>query len=449
MIEYFLTSTDKTDFLHYIKSKVLVNICFLGIFLVSIQLMSSVIVGIEANEIGRRVIMPLAIISIFFGDLFFLKYSKNKELPGNFLVMSLLLVQFGFLFYYAPTAGLDYFVSGFYHAMLFFSLSAILSSRSFILANTLFFLVAINLIIFLRTEKVITDPHMIELFNSGKFHFQIVFLIFATIILSVNSINNGAYFQIKKYVKEEEEETAQKKLFIRAIEKMAEVLNKEANSIRYESSKVRNGSSSQAASIEEISASIEEAASALIEVSDNSQRSKQMSEKTSKSINENLAYFQKTADVVANIKKHSEEIEKIAAQTEVLAINAAIEASKTRGLHGGFTVIATEIKKLAENTIQASENIFAYIDKSHEMSQLTSHRVTEINSGLLELNNKMEHVVLAAEEQKQSVYQISLVMNELNSSAQENSAASNQLFEIADKLKELSEMLKDQLQIKA
>ena len=198
--------------------------------------------------------------------------------------------------------------------------------------------------------------------------------------------------------------------------------------------------SSQAAAVEEITGSIENLLSAISNTSRNSYEAKNMSSKVTESTQHGVSAVSEILHNMVEISESSKEIsnitkliQSIAFQTNILALNAAVEAARAGEQGRGFAVVASEISALAQNVNEAAGNITNIIEKTVAKIQVGDESVKRSLDILLEIEKSAQDVsdILvkiyeAASEEEESVKQINIAMNELNSITQENAELVNE-----------------------
>ena len=231
-------------------------------------------------------------------------------------------------------------------------------------------------------------------------------------------------------------------------------LNNNANQLESNMTELASASNEQAASLEEVSASVEEISGNIAQSKDKTSQVAQNAHEMKKLANEGSKDVTKMNEIIENVSESQnkisnaiQQIDQIAFQTNILSLNAAVEAA-TAGEHGkGFAVVAQEVRNLAAKSAEAAEEIKGLVSESISKAQEGS---SQANKTLEAFNNVIENiestkslveqVASATNEQETGIAQINSAMSELDSFTQQNAA-------IANTVKELSVEVQDVAQI--
>jgi methyl-accepting chemotaxis protein len=203
-----------------------------------------------------------------------------------------------------------------------------------------------------------------------------------------------------------------------------------------------------AAATEELSISIREIATQVGQSSQIADRAVQGARRTDAAVQDLAATASKIGDVVQLINT-------IAGQTNLLALNATIEAARAGEAGKGFAVVATEVKELASQTANATEEISAQIGSVQQATQQTVAAIQEIARTITEMSQISTSIAAAMEEQGAATSEIARNIQEaargteqvtgnivdVRRAAQENGAAAGELLGTAQELSRQSNAL--------
>lgn len=209
------------------------------------------------------------------------------------------------------------------------------------------------------------------------------------------------------------------------------------------SQQLSQGASEQASSTEEVSASMEEMVSNIQQNADNSRETEKIADSASKGIERVTERANQSIESTRLIADKINIITDIASQTNILALNAAVEAARA-GEHGkGFAVVAAEVRKLAERSSLAADEIIALSQGSLEVAEEAGKILQEVLPEINKTTQLVQEISSASSEQNSGADQINNAIQQLNDVTQQNAAASEQLASNSEELSAQAENLRD------
>ncbi len=209
------------------------------------------------------------------------------------------------------------------------------------------------------------------------------------------------------------------------------------------SQQISQGATEQASSAEEVSSSMEEMTSNIQQNTDNAQQTEQISQSAEISVTEVGSAANESLVSIRDIADRITIINDIAFQTNILALNAAVEAARA-GEHGkGFAVVAAEVRKLAERSKVAADEIVALSDKSVKVTELAGEKMEQLIPEIQKTARLVQEIAAASLEQNSGADQINSAIQQLNQVTQQNAAASEEMATSSEELSSQAEQLKE------
>ncbi len=230
-----------------------------------------------------------------------------------------------------------------------------------------------------------------------------------------------------------------------------------AGQVASASQALAQGSTEQASAIEEINASMIDIANKTNDNASEATNVDKIAHEMQQNAENGSSQMQKVVVAMEDINKASHSISKIiktiddiAFQTNILALNATVEAARA-GVHGkGFSVVAEEVKALAEKSAAAaaetSDMIQMSIEKTEDGAKMVkglSDSLGTLTDALGQIVSGIDEIAVASNEQATAISQINQAINQVSQVVQTNSATSEQCASASEELSNQAQNLRN------
>ena len=266
------------------------------------------------------------------------------------------------------------------------------------------------------------------------------------------------------YIGEFEQLLRSMKKINRGLSELLLQISQSADNVAASSEQVSSGSQNLAQGTTEQAAAVEELTGMMSEISDqayrNSRDAQEASEKAQmvkENATESSRSMQEMVKAMAEISGKSDEIRKIVKtiedfsfQTNILALNAAVEAARAGDRGKGFSVVANEVRSLANQSSAASKSTAALIQSSlqavengRKIANETDNALAEVVSGIDNVSELLFHITDASSKQFDANRQVTENINLISEVVQTNSATAEECAAASEELASQAQLLKE------
>jgi methyl-accepting chemotaxis protein len=203
------------------------------------------------------------------------------------------------------------------------------------------------------------------------------------------------------------------------------------------------GTTEQATSVQEITANLEQMNAIINQNAANSGETRRIAVKGAREAEEGGKAVQETVGAMHKIADRVSVIEEIARQTNLLALNAAIEAARAGDQGRGFSVVASEVRKLSERSQSAAKEIGELATSSVRIAERSGSLLAELLPSIRKTAELVEEVAAGSNEQATGVQQINRAMSQVDQVTERSATAAEQLASTAEEMTTQAHALRD------
>ena len=216
------------------------------------------------------------------------------------------------------------------------------------------------------------------------------------------------------------------------------------------------GTAEQASSMEELAIAINSIASHVQETEENANGARIQTDQAGVQVSMSNRQMQEMMGAMEEISDRSDQIGKIiktindiAFQTNILALNASVEAARAGRAGQGFVVVAKEVRSLADQVAAASkdtaeliEEAVQAVEKGKKVASMTAESLIKVVESIRRVVSTVDKIAVSCKEQSNSIVQIKSEAHQISGVVQSNSATSEELAAASEELSSQALVLK-------
>ncbi len=439
IIEYF-TPNENVGLFDKQKTQSLIILSLIGLLLISFNIIQNI--AFRTENFFVSIVSSAIIGTVLIASLFILQ-NKGIKFAGNFFSMALIIIlSLALIILKKEVSTLYKFMQGFYSLLAVLSLGILFASRNIIIINAIIILAATTRVYLFAINQM---PDKIALLRAGYINHAIAIIIVALILYFTKKFILNAINEAEQSAKVKEEQNNKLNILFNLIKETSGNLAILSKEINMAANSLSSNANQQASGIEEISATMEEMTAAIIQNTENTVQTAQSINNTTEFVKKSDAVITNSLKAIHNINSRIGLIQEIAGKTNLLALNAAIEAARAGEAGKGFSVVAAEVKKLADNSSKGAKEIVSLVQTAMNDSDQAGNFQKQISDDIKAINNVINELSASSFEQKNSIEQINTSIIQINESAQENASISEHLVNAVENLAIQAEKLNNML----
>jgi methyl-accepting chemotaxis protein len=435
-----LSKQKNLTYLQELKARIYVVLNFI-IFIMALMYVTSTV--LLKDELYLVNIVPPIVVALIPIAGFIALRKISFQRASNMLVTLLVIMQaLSVTVFRNPDNTFNTYVDGYYILFAFYILVALLADRLFFIINSGIVILAAFLAHYLSPSF---SDELQEFANRAAVVFMFALIGGGVVLFSIVRIFQMALEKSKQDAKIADEQNKKSNEIIQSVTAISKQIQSISGEMKTTANELSNSSSMQASNIEEMSSALEEMTNSIEENSHRAEATSKSAGGSQKYIADTEKALQEIVSSVKEINRHVNLIDEISFQTNILSLNASIEAARSGEAGKGFSVVAEEVGVLAEKSKNAASVISNISEANNVKADMAQNAVSLMVKAITEGLDNSRNISEAVIEQKSGIGSLNHAINEVNQAAQGNAGLADRLNTGANILTKSIDRLKGML----
>lgn len=434
ILRYFSSNLAEESYTVRQKAAAFIFLNISGLFLNSVYLFAISISNSNIHLMINYIAFPVILL-----NLILLKKVKFRY-AFNFFTLSFIIL-FMIRIYITPDLHLEKFLNEFYFLLAFFVLSILFTTELVIIISSGIIMVGTMCYYFLNVGHF--GPQINSYIDAAIINYEFaIFMITVTLIISTRIIKNNIAYADKQAMQAEVQKEKAMNAF-KTVSLTSETMHDMSSVINDLTLNLNESTNKQAVNIEEMSSTIEILNQSIIKNAEYAGLAAQSSGERTMVVRRSERLLKRVIASIRDISMRVSFIQDVARQTNILSLNAAIEANRAGQSGRGFSAVANGIKKLADQSQKSAKDIISLVNEGLSVSDQANDYLNAIVENSEKSTDLMTEISEALMEQINNITQINIGMSEINNAAQTNAIIVDDLANNVEIMKQNSEIQRD------